>query len=79
MSDSEEEDDGVKATKKLKHEITDSENEVDDQVTKLKIEKNEQEEEGEEEGENKQFEDSVTNEQQENEDSDDGVIADTGL
>lgn len=79
LSDSEEEEDGVKATKKSKHEIVDSENEGDDELTKMKKEDHEQEEEGDEEAGNKQFVDSTANEQQENEDSDDGMIADGGL
>lgn len=45
----------------------------------MKKEGHEQEEEGDEEAENKQFVDSTANEQQENEDSDDGMIADGGL
>lgn len=74
LSDSEEEEDGIKATKKIKHGITDSDNEVDDDVTKVKKDGDEQKEEGEVAG-NKEFQDTV----QENEDSDDEIIADGGL
>lgn len=44
----------------------------------MKKAEDEQEEEGEE-TENKQFQDVIANEQQENEDSDDGVMVDGGM
>ncbi|CAK9805635.1 Protein IWS1 homolog [Anthophora quadrimaculata] len=73
-----EEESDVKATKKSKHGITDSDNEPDDAVTERKKVDDEQEEEGEK-AQNKQFEGGPANEQQENEDSDDGIIAEGGL
>ena len=78
LSDSEEEGDGIKVSKKSKHGITDSENEGDDDGTGTKKDQAEREEEGEETG-NKQFGEGVISEQQENEDSDDGIITGGGF
>lgn len=73
---------GVKAKKKSKHGISDSENEGDEEGTisqKKKDEEEEEEEEDEGDREHKQLEHETTHEQQENEDSDDGVIPGGGM
>lgn len=79
MLDSEEEDDGSKAKRRTRHELSDSEHEgQEDGDEKGKDNDTHREEDGEDQ-KNKQLDEEVVNEQQDNADSDDGIIRDGGM